>query len=72
MNASLMQAGNYVGSPQVSPSWRQSKPSRMARNYVTIAEPWRSNSIYDQFNMTTTVNEIINANASKAPWKANS
>ena len=31
-----------------------------------------TNSVYKQFTMMATVDEMINANASKAPWKAKS
>ena len=60
---------NTVGLASVS--WRcLSKPSRMAGNDVITTQPWCTKSIYDQFTMTMTVDEIINANVSKVPRKA--
>ena len=57
---------NTVRSARVS--WGcQSKPGRMD---IIEIEPWCVNSIYDQFKTMATVDEIINANASKAPWRA--
>ena len=58
-----------VESPQVSLG-SQNKPSRVARIYIITTEPWGANIIYEQFT-TTTVDEIIKANAAKVPQKAN-
>ena len=68
LNASLTQAGNYVtglGHPA-----ELGQNSWVAGNYVIMTEPWSANNNYDQFITTTTVDEIINVNVSKAPWKA--
>ena len=40
--------------------------------YIIMRETLACKSIYDQFTTRTTVDKIINENASKAPWKAKS
>ena len=74
MNTSLTQAGNYVtqSGHLGFPMGRQSKPSGIAGNDVIMGKPGCANSIYDQFTMTTTVDKILNGNASKVSWKAKS
>ena len=62
---------NRVWSPWVS--WgSQHKSSQVAGNYIITTEHWGANSIYDQFITTITVDELINANASKVKQKAKS
>ena len=66
-----MQAENYVtwlghlGSPGGAEA-----NLAATENYTRTTETWASNSIYDQFTMMTTVDEIINANTTKASWQA--
>ena len=63
VNMSLTQKlCNGVRLPLVSHGY-QSKPSDPAGNDVITTEPWNANSIYDQFTMKTTVDEIINVTA---------
>ena len=61
-------------SPRVSSGgggW--SKPGEEAGNHsIIMAKPRCTNNIYDQITMTTTVDQIINVNALKAPWMAKS
>ena len=61
---------NMVGAPQVSWVYR-SKRRCMDGNKVILREKlWCTNSIYDYFTTTATVDQIIKANASKVPQKA--
>ena len=60
---------NTVGSAGVS-QWCWSKPGGVAGNYIIMIEPSCANRIYDEFTTTSTVDEIINANASNASQEA--
>ena len=75
VTASLMQCGNYViwSAHLESPVIIGANPvvwAEIKYCYVITRERLVRKSIYDQFITTTTGDKIINADISKAPWKA--
>ena len=76
-NASFPWAGNYVmwSAHLVSPGYtrrNQAERQEIMSYYVITRETLAHKSISDQFTTTTTVDEIINANALEVRWKAKS
>ena len=74
--ALLSPAENYViGSAHLRSSGctrqNQAEQPEINEYYVIMRASLVHKSIYDHLTRIVTVDEIINANASKAPWKAN-
>ena len=75
MNAPLTRARNYVTVLGRVTSGLPREPEQTqlgTGNYVIMTEPLGANNIYNQFALTTTVDEIINVNVPKAARKAKS
>ena len=51
--------------------WNLAEWAEMKSYYIITRETLVHKSIYDHLIRLVTVDEIINVNASKAPWKAN-